>query len=143
MLRIEFRLDEGLVEFPMVVRSSAQTPFKISVNGELTRSLLGIFELQRPDFQIVTKGNEKPQRSLDTAMQRMEDSVTDSMPALIVLWLLHHRLDGRAPIVAGLLIAQIEIFAPIILNEVLLPAGQAIKVRMGNPAKSAINLRND
>ncbi len=122
---IQAHLEVAVVHIDVV-----ETEFQIGKNGQLPRPSGIVAQRDIPDLHRVVHGHEQRLPGVDAAVVAPVFAVAQSMAAGIMLLGLSHRLPRNRPVIAGLIVPQIDIVArPVHGNTVGAKARDAVVFR--------------
>ncbi len=143
LLRVEGSLDEGLVKFAMVVRREAEVPLEVAEEVEFARPAAAVGEVEDPDFgRLICRRKEAPVAG-DPLVEGGEHRIAEAVPDGVLAIPFFDRLESGRPDLTRGAVAEVDELAPVVAHEVLVPAGEAVKVGVRPPAETPSGLGDD
>ncbi len=130
---VERGFDEGAVELPVPVGRFPQVPFEVGPKGEAAGLFGQVAHPEPPNFEGLLVGHEHHPLGLDLVLLGRDGGVSHAVYAFVGVHLGAHRLPARGPERARLLVPDIDVPAPVVPDQVLIPAGDAVQGGMVEP----------
>src|SRR5206468_3409047 len=100
-------------------------------------------ERDAPDLERLARGHEQRQLGVDPGVLAAKRRVADAVTALPVLERGLHRLERERPVAPRLTVATVDVLAPLVANEILVPAGEAVVAGVSAPRVAGAGLGDD
>ncbi len=133
ILFVDPGFDEGFVELPVRVGPVPEAPVKIREKTEAAFFSGFVRKNDLPNLNGVFHVHEDRFFQPDPVKLACQDRVPLPVAHFEKIVLRHARLPGPGPIIPVIPVSDINIFSPVVADQVLVPAGNARKVRVVAP----------
>ena len=94
-------------------------------------------EPHAPELERLARRHEDRVLALDAVVARDDGGVADAVAALVAGGLRLHRLPAERPVAARVAVPAVDPLAPLVADQVLLPAGEAVERGVRHPRVAA------